>query len=59
MVANRRLGGTGLGLSIVKEFVELHAGLLTVGDSAGGGALFTVELPLTAPPGAAIQPMAS
>jgi PAS domain S-box-containing protein len=56
--ANRRFGGTGLGLSIVKEFVELHAGQVTVGDAGGGGALFTVELPLAAPPGSAIQGLA-
>ncbi|HYL82303.1 MAG TPA: PAS domain S-box protein, partial [Candidatus Acidoferrum sp.] len=29
----RRFGGTGLGLSIAKEFVTLHGGNITVGDS--------------------------
>jgi signal transduction histidine kinase len=38
-------GGTGLGLTIAKEFVELHGGSISVGDSPGEGALFTVELP--------------
>lgn len=32
----RRYGGTGLGLSIVKEFVEMHGGAITVGESATG-----------------------
>ncbi len=47
----RRYGGTGLGLSIVKEFVEMHGGAITVGESATGGALFRVRLPRQAPAG--------
>lgn len=47
---NKRLhGGTGLGLAIVKEFAELHGGSAGVADAPGGGAVFTVTLPLTAP----------
>ena len=42
-------GGTGLGLAIVKQFVELHGGTVTLTDAPGGGALFQVEIPLTAP----------
>jgi two-component system phosphate regulon sensor histidine kinase PhoR len=38
-------GGTGLGLAIVKHLVELHGGAVHVGNSAGGGACFTIELP--------------
>ena len=53
--ANRSYGGTGLGLAIVKEFVELHGGQVSLGEAQGGGAVFTVELPLTAPSGALIQ----
>ena len=45
----RRVGGTGLGLSIVKEFVQLHGGLVSVSDTPGGGATFTIDLPLQAP----------
>jgi PAS domain S-box-containing protein len=54
---DRRYGGTGLGLAIVREFVELHGGSVAVGDTPGGGAAFTVCLPLTAPAGIEILPM--
>jgi signal transduction histidine kinase len=47
----RRAGGTGLGLAIARDFVALHHGTITAGEAAGGGALFTVVLPLSAPPG--------
>ncbi len=51
----RRYGGTGLGLSIVKEFVEMHGGTISVGESAKGGAQFRVRLPRHAPQGAEIH----
>lgn len=51
----RRFGGTGLGLAITKDFVELHDGTITVDDGPEGGALFEVQLPLAAPPGAEIR----
>lgn len=47
----RHFGGTGLGLSIAREFVELHGGTIRVDEAPGGGALFTVELPLVGSPG--------
>lgn len=47
----RRHGGTGLGLSIVKDFVELHGGTIELREAPGGGALFSVRLPLAAPAG--------
>jgi signal transduction histidine kinase len=45
----RRFGGAGLGLAIVKDFVELHAGKVSVADAPEGGAVFSVELPIRAP----------
>ncbi|WP_395747888.1 ATP-binding protein [Prosthecobacter sp.] len=51
----RRYGGTGLGLSITKEFVEMHGGSITVGQSAAGGAQFRVRLPRKAPGGVEVE----
>jgi two-component system sensor histidine kinase KdpD len=41
-----RTGGTGLGLSLVKGFVEAHGGQVRGENRAGGGAVFTIRLPL-------------
>ncbi len=41
-----RKRGTGLGLAVAKQIVEAHGGRIRVGDRAGGGACFTVSLPL-------------
>jgi signal transduction histidine kinase/DNA-binding NarL/FixJ family response regulator len=53
--ATRRFGGTGLGLSIAKDFVELHGGTLRVGEAPEGGALLSITLPVTAPPGVTVH----
>lgn len=42
----RSHGGLGLGLWITRRIVEAMGGTITVGDPPGGGAAFTVELPL-------------
>ena len=41
-----RTDGTGLGLAIVKQTIEEHHGVLSVQNSADGGAIFTIQLPL-------------
>ncbi|MFC5267539.1 sensor histidine kinase [Kribbella qitaiheensis] len=43
----RATGGSGLGLSIVAALVAAHSGNVTASDTPGGGATFTVHLPLT------------
>ena len=39
-------GGTGLGLPICKRIVEEHGGALGARDREGGGAVFTIRLPV-------------
>ncbi|KJY44047.1 histidine kinase [Streptomyces sp. NRRL B-1568] len=46
--ARTRSEGSGLGLAIARENVLLHHGTLTAANRPGGGAVFTVSLPLTA-----------
>jgi signal transduction histidine kinase len=43
--------GAGVGLAVVREFAALHGGSAVVDEAPGGGALFTVSLPLSAPAG--------
>jgi signal transduction histidine kinase len=41
-----RSRGTGLGLAVARQIVEAHRGRIEVGECAGGGARFTVYLPV-------------
>jgi two-component system, OmpR family, sensor histidine kinase KdpD len=42
----RKAGGLGLGLAIARGFVEAHGGKLTAENRDGGGARFTINLPV-------------
>ena len=46
----RGIEGSGLGLAIVKAIAEAHGGSVTVGQATGGGAIFTITLPLETDP---------
>ena len=46
-----RAAGTGLGLAIAREIVEAHGGRINLVGREGGGAVFQIELPLSATAG--------
>ncbi|MFE8977671.1 sensor histidine kinase [Streptomyces cyaneofuscatus] len=46
--ARARSAGSGLGLAITQKNVRLHGGTVRAENALGGGALFTVEMPLWA-----------
>jgi len=45
-VSNKK-GGSGLGLATARQILRQHGGALTLDENPGGGARFTVQLPLT------------
>ena len=45
-VGKRGVGGSGLGLAIVDTIARAHGGHCTVADTPGGGATFTIAVPL-------------
>jgi len=45
----RETGGSGLGLAIVSSIVNAHQGYVTVDETPGSGATFTVHLPIDGP----------
>lgn len=50
-----RAGGSGIGLTVVRELVSAHGGDVRVANAIGGGAVFTVVLPLATSERAATQ----
>jgi two-component system sensor histidine kinase MprB len=46
----RTMPGSGLGLAIVRQVAERHAGDVTAGPAAAGGARLTMRLPGSAVP---------
>jgi len=51
--------GTGVGLAVSLGIVEAHGGTLTVASPAGGGAAFTVALPVGVAREAVVKPEAA
>jgi two-component system, OmpR family, sensor histidine kinase KdpD len=49
-------GGTGLGLSIARGFVLAHGGSISCDNRPGGGARFTIRLPLGPHPAPTVLP---
>ncbi len=50
VVGNDGTGGLGLGLYITRQLVEAHGGQISVKSRESEGTVFTVTLPLSAPP---------
>jgi signal transduction histidine kinase len=48
--ARRQRVGTGLGLAITRRLVQMHRGFIDLKSQLGRGSLFTIVLPLQAPP---------
>lgn len=48
-VPGSKTGGIGLGLSIALGFVQAHKGTIMVENRSGGGAKFTIRLPMERP----------
>lgn len=45
----RSIGGSGLGLAIVDAIAKAHGGTCRIADTPGGGATFTLEIPIGTP----------
>lgn len=44
--ASESVAGSGIGLAVVRELVVAHGGTVTAESTPGGGATFTIQLPL-------------
>ncbi|MFL5358059.1 ATP-binding protein [Archangium sp.] len=55
-VSSRSYGGLGLGLYLARRAAEAHGGRVWAEQRPGGGARFTLELPLRAAPAAVEEP---
>jgi two-component system, OmpR family, sensor histidine kinase KdpD len=51
----RKAGGLGLGLAIARGFVEAHGGQLTAENRDGGGARFTINVPVRVTDASALE----
>ena len=47
--ATNKPGGTGLGLAIAQRIAVEHGGEISYAETPGGGATFSVEIPLAGP----------
>lgn len=54
--STRHYGGLGLGLYVARQIAEAHGGTIAASNRPGGGASFSVSLPLTTKLGAETDP---
>jgi PAS domain S-box-containing protein len=50
LAGSRTIPGLGLGLFVSRQIARMHGGDVVVGDTAGGGATFTLRIPFGAEP---------
>lgn len=56
---DRSKGGLGIGLTLVKQLIDMHGGTVCVeSEGLGHGSVFSITLPVVAPPDAVPEPSA-